>query len=66
MRESTALGAAIAAGIATGIWEDVKAATKAVKDEMDTFHSEISDEKRASQYALWNRAIVRASDWVKD
>ena len=64
MRETTALGAAYAAGLATGFWRDT--------DELRTHWSESrrwepqwSEEQRAQGYAGWKMAVERTLDWVK-
>lgn len=61
--ETTALGAAYAAGLAVGFWEDEEdirrnwAADRTWKPTMDT-------EERDRLYAEWNKAVERTYDWV--
>ena len=62
--ESTALGAAYLAGLATGVWEST--------DDMSThreidreFHSAMSSDMRAEKIHTWKRAVERASNWVE-
>ena len=61
--ETTALGAAYAAGLAVGFWakvEDLRAnwgKDKEWQPNMDADH-------RAQQYANWKKAVTRTFDWV--
>lgn len=64
MRESTALGSAIAAGIAVGVWKDIHS-LKGVNDAGKTvFKPKNDEEDRKKRYAYWNRAVERAVGWV--
>ena len=60
--ESTAMGAAYLAGLATGFWahpQELKA-----KRRNDTrFEPKMSAEERAERRSLWNRAVGRAKNW---
>jgi glycerol kinase len=60
--ETTALGAAYLAGLATGFWvgpEELQA-----KRQNDTrFEPMMSAEERAGRRALWRRAVDRAGNW---
>jgi glycerol kinase len=61
--ETTALGAAYAAGLATGFWAD----TDEMRDnwnESQAWKPEWSDEERAEGYAGWKKAVQRTLDWV--
>ena len=61
--ETTALGAAYAAGLAVGFWEKVEdlrvnwGKDKEWQPSMDADH-------RAAQYANWKKAVTRTFDWV--
>src|SRR3954449_5838919 len=62
--ETTALGAAYAAGLAVGFWKDT--------DEMRQNWNESkhwdpawSDEQRETGYAQWKKAVQRTLDWVE-
>ncbi|MBM7562802.1 glycerol kinase GlpK [Fusibacter tunisiensis] len=60
--ESTALGAAYLAGLATGFWtslEDIKENT----GTDDRFSPMIEDETRQALYKGWKRAVKRAMKW---
>jgi len=62
--ETTALGAAYAAGLAVGFWEDVESlrenwgVDKEWKPKMD-------EKKRAELYKGWKKAVTRTFDWVE-
>jgi glycerol kinase len=61
--ETTALGAAYLAGLATGYWSSL--------DEMRqnwqvdrTFEPQWSEDQRETGYARWKKAIERTRGWV--
>ena len=63
--ETTALGAAYAAGLAVGYWND--------KDELETKWAEdkrwtpqMEDSERQRQMRLWSKAVTRTFDWVDE
>jgi glycerol kinase len=62
--ETTALGAAYAAGLAVGLWENVEdlranwAKDKEWMPEMDA-------ERRDEQYKGWKKAVTKTFDWVE-
>ncbi|MDP9846383.1 glycerol kinase GlpK [Streptosporangium lutulentum] len=61
--ETTALGAAYAAGLAVGFWKS----TDELKQnwlEGRRWQPEWSDEQRATGYAGWKKAVTRTLDWV--
>jgi glycerol kinase len=62
--ETTALGAAYAAGLAVGFWKNT--------DEMrqnwgmdKTWKPSADDTARTKNYALWKKAVTRTFDWVE-
>ena len=63
--ETTALGAAYAAGIAVGYW-------KGEQDVIDNWAEgkrwspDVSDDERDRQYRNWKKAVQRTLDWVDD
>ena len=61
--ETTALGAAYAAGLATGFWSDIND-LKANWSEGKTWVPSMSPEKREALYSRWKKAIERSFDWV--
>ena len=61
--EMTALGAAYAAGIATGYWPDL--ASLAGHRRIDKrWTPKLSEEERRRRFAEWRKAVGRALDWV--
>ena len=61
--ETTALGAAYAAGLAVGFWKDTDE-LKANWDEDERWTPEWDDAKRDEGYAGWKKAVERTLDWV--
>jgi glycerol kinase len=62
MAESTALGAAYLAGLATGTWQSVEEIGKQWHSTA-TFEPKMSVDERESLYNNWKRAVVRAQEW---
>ncbi len=61
--ETTALGAAYAAGLAVGYWariEDLRANWGIEK----TWQPAMAEDARAAHYASWKKAVQRSFDWV--
>ena len=61
--ETTALGAAFAAGLAVGVWKNTDELKKIWKREK-TWNSQSTSEWRKSGYEKWRKAITRTFDWV--
>jgi glycerol kinase len=61
--ETTALGAAYAAGLAVGFWKDT-AELRANWNESKRWTPRWSDEQRTTGYAGWKKAVERTLDWV--
>jgi len=62
--ETTCLGAAYAAGLAVGFWEDVDSLRKNWQEDK-CWTPEMPEEKRRRLYAGWKQAVTRTFDWVK-
>jgi len=60
--ETTALGAAYAAGLAVGFWKDL-AALRQNWGVDKTFAPEMAAAERACLYAGWQKAVERTLDW---
>ncbi|WP_433378012.1 glycerol kinase GlpK [Actinoplanes sp. CA-142083] len=61
--ETTALGAAYAAGLAVGFWKS----TDELRDnwnESQRWQPSWTDEQRSEGYARWKKAVQRTLDWV--
>jgi len=61
--ETTALGAAYAAGLAVGFWRDTDE-LRANWDEARRWQPQWSAEQRDTGYARWRKAVSRTWDWV--
>ncbi len=64
IRETTALGAAYAAGLATNFWEDLESIKKNWKVSK-TFKPEWKQEKREEKYSEWEKAVEKAKNWIE-
>jgi glycerol kinase len=62
--ETTALGAAYAAGLATGFWRDTDE-LRTHWQESKRWEPQWSEEQRAEGYAGWKKAVERTFDWAK-
>ena len=62
--ETTALGAAYAAGLAVGFWKDTDE-LRANWNESKRWTPQWSEEQRASGYAGWKMAVERTLGWVE-
>jgi len=62
IRETTALGAACLAGIATGFWKGPAELESRWKSDA-VFHPSIDTSKRETLIAGWHKAIGRSRDW---
>jgi glycerol kinase len=63
--ETTALGAAYLAGLATGFWKDREDVTHNWREER-RFTPKMLADQREELYAGWLRAVERAKDWAQD
>ncbi len=61
--ETTALGAAYAAGLATGFWASPEELRENWQEDR-RWSPQRSDAERAEAYAGWHRAVERTLDWV--
>ena len=62
VRETTALGAAFAAGLGAGVW-GAPADLRALVQPDRTFEPAWSDDRREQGWATWQRAVERARGW---
>jgi glycerol kinase len=60
--ETTALGAAYLAGLATGFWKDQADISRSWQVDR-TFEPQMSADKAAHRRARWSQALSRARDW---
>ena len=64
MVETTAIGAAYLAGIATGFWESTDEIAK-IRQVDKIFEPQMDMAKREKRYRGWLRAVERSRDWVE-
>ena len=65
IRETTALGAAYLAGLATGVWRDLDdIRSQWTLDRL--YEPEMSEAARTRLYAGWHKAVERARGWAED
>ncbi|WP_072690359.1 glycerol kinase GlpK [Rhodococcus marinonascens] len=62
--ETTALGAAYAAGLAVGFWQSLDE-LRENWNESRRWHPQWNDSERESGYAGWQKAVKRTLDWVE-
>ncbi len=62
VQETTALGAAYLAGLATGVWKDTGDIAERWQVER-RFEPALDRDQAAAQRARWNRAVERAKGW---
>jgi glycerol kinase len=61
--ETTALGAAFAAGLAVGFWSDQEELRERWSQDR-RWEPAMAEEKREREYARWKRAVTRSFDWI--
>jgi len=62
--ETTALGAAYAAGLAVGFWEDIDS-LRVNWQEDRRWEPAMQGKERDKRYAGWKKAVARTFDWVE-
>jgi glycerol kinase len=61
--ETTSLGAAYAAGLAVGFWDDLESLRENWQVDR-SWQPAISSQQREADYAGWKKAVQRTLDWV--
>lgn len=64
MRETTALGAAIAAGFAVGVWETFEELSEINTAGKTTFQPKISKEESEKKFERWEKAVDMCRGWA--
>ncbi len=64
MRETTSLGAAIAAGFAVGIWKEFDELKEINKHDRTVFQPKISEAASEKMYSRWEKAVEMSRGWV--
>ncbi|MBE5769432.1 MAG: glycerol kinase GlpK [Clostridiales bacterium] len=62
--ETTALGAALLAGLAVGVYASVEETTKAWQEDL-VFQPDMAAEERTALLKGWQRAVGRAKNWIE-
>jgi glycerol kinase len=62
--ETTALGAAFAAGLAVGFWADQDELRERWREDR-RWEPEMDELERERGYAQWKKAVTRSFDWVE-
>lgn len=65
MRETTALGAAIAAGLATGVWRELEDLKEVNKNGRKVFEPKMEREKAEGMFRKWEQAVEMSRGWIQ-
>ncbi|GAB3604018.1 glycerol kinase GlpK [Microbacterium aureliae] len=63
--ETTALGAAYAAGLATGVWGSLDELREHWREDK-RFTPAMGEDDRERRYRMWQKAVTKSLDWVDD
>jgi glycerol kinase len=66
MRETTALGAAIAAGLATGVWKELDDLRTVNRAGRRIFQPQMPRAQADKLFNKWNQAVGMSRGWVRD
>lgn len=64
MRETTALGAAIAAGFAVGVWKEFDELKEINQRDRVIFKPNITPEESEKMFKKWERAVEMSRGWL--
>lgn len=64
MRETTALGAAIAAGLAVGLWRNFAELRDINRSGGAVFEPQITRQESASKFGEWEKAVRMCRGWI--
>ena len=64
MRETTALGAAIAAGFAVDVWKESEELKEVNRANRTSFKPAISQKRSDDMFHRWERAVQMAKGWI--
>ena len=64
MRETTALGAAIAAGFAKDVWKEYAELKEINRADRTIFKPQITAEESAKMFKRWHRAVDKCRGWL--
>lgn len=66
MKETTALGAAIAAGIASGVWGTFDELSQVNSENHITFKPHGDETRRSKHFSRWEKAVRMAGGWLSE
>ncbi|KAK5662006.1 hypothetical protein OQA88_10117 [Cercophora sp. LCS_1] len=66
MRETTALGAAIAAGLATGVWKELNDLKEVNRAGRKVFTPQMDKDKVDRLFRKWEQAVEMSRGWLRD
>jgi glycerol kinase len=66
MHETTALGAAIAAGFAVGIWKDFAELKHMNRANRASFTPVMSEKASTRMYKKWSKAVEMSRGWMDE
>ena len=66
MRETTALGAAIAAGFASGVWKSFDELKEVNTAGQTTFEPKMDAASSRKMFRKWERAVVMSKGWLAE
>ncbi|KAF4434827.1 glycerol kinase [Fusarium austroafricanum] len=66
MRETTALGAAIAAGLATGVWNELEELHEVNRKDRKIFYPEADQKTVRRSRKRWERAVEMSRGWLQE
>lgn len=66
MRETTSLGAAIAAGFGVDVWKEFSELKEINREDRTTFSPQISEADRSKMYRRWERAVEMSRGWTSE
>lgn len=66
MHETTALGAALAAGYAIGVWKEFEELKYMNRANRTSFTPQISEAQSARMYKKWSKAVDMCRGWIDE
>lgn len=66
MRETTALGAAIMAGFAVGIWQEFDELKNLNREDRTIFEPKMEPQQSARLFKRWEKAVEMSKGWTKE
>ncbi|KAK4039238.1 glycerol kinase [Parachaetomium inaequale] len=66
MRETTALGAAIAAGLATGVWRELEDLKEVNRNGRKVFQPQMEKAQAERMFKKWGKAVEMSRGWVQE